>query len=1084
MIRQIVTLVLILGCLCKSFAEPPALKFIENKGQWPSTSLFSSEIPGGNVHITKEGFTYFFYDTKKLHDLHHGFDKHNDGLKTISNEGPDDKMIGTHYFKANFINADFSSIEVHQPLKTNFNYYYGSDENKWVSKANGYKSLEVRNIYSGIDLRIKSESYSLKYDLIVSKYANPDLIKVEYDGVEDIYLKNQNLIIKTSVNEITEYKPFAYQVIDGQKIQVVCEYVLKENVLSYDFPLGYDKTRQLIIDPLLIFSTYSGSAADNWGNTATFGENGTLYSGGITSHTRGGTFLGEFPATTGAYQTEYAGFWDVAIIKYDSAGSKVEYATYLGGNNSEVPISMIMNSKQELLIYGVTSSSDFPVRSNAYQTTYQGGEEINTILGETLDGSDTFIAKLSADGSQLTGSTFFGGSGNDGLNESTGLLTRNYGDEQRGEIFIDSDDNVYVTGSSASTDLFTDSSIESFEPNYQGGPTDAFVIKMNSELTNLDWGGYLGGTSTETGLAIKVDSKNDVFVAGGTNSFNFPQVNVNETFHGDIDGWITRISADSIKINKVTFVGTSNYDQTYFLDIDSNDDVYILGQTNGNFPVSGNVYSNTGGGQFIQKYNNDLDNRIFSTVFGTSNRNSPNISPTAFLVNDCNNLYVAGWGNSQPNFTGNNYLPLNTRGLPTTSNALRTETSGDDFYLFVLDANAQELLYATFFGGANALVHVDGGTSRFDKSGIVYHSVCASCAGGSTFPTTDGAWSQDNGANPGCNNAAFKFDLASLRAIIQTNNTALTEPGFNNVCVPDSIVFQNLSFGGEVYEWDLGDGTSLIKNDTSYFSHQYQSQGTYTVTLIARDPNTCIAQDIATTEVTILNPIQRAIEDSDICVGDDFRLSAVGGTSYNWISEDSTLITSQARPLVSPQDTTQYFVEIADQFCSTLDTVVLNVIPRAELMFSMEKIQNCFSRPSLQLTNNSDDVSYTWDLGDGNKSTEKNLTYNYEEDGTYNVKLIGENGKCIFQEEVEVNIASIKIPNVFTPSDGSPNETFEIISPSREILKIFNRWGTLVYESEDYQDDWTGKDVPAGVYFYECEIDNEVTCTGWVQVFK
>jgi len=1057
---------------------------VENKGQWHRLSLFSSNIPGGSFHLTKNGFSYFFYDTETVHKLHHGFDKHNDGLSSDGSESAAEKTISTHYFNARFIGADFSSINKHQPLETNFNYYYGADESKWVSAAKGYRSLEASNIYEGINLRLKSKGFGLKYDVIIAAEADPQQVKIEYDGVDDIYLENQNLIIKTSVNEITEYKPYAYQIINNDKVEVPCHYNLENGVLSYQFPLGYDECYELVVDPLLIFSTYSGSAADNWGNTATFGENGKLYSGGITSHTRNNIFLGEFPATTGAYQTEYAGLWDVAIIKYDSAGGQVEYATYLGGSNSEVPISMIMNSKEELLIYGVTSSSDFPVRSNGYQTVYNGGTDINTILGEQFDGSDSFIVKLSSNGSQLTGGTYFGGSGNDGLNKTDGALTRNYGDEQRGEIFIDADDNVYVSGSTSSNDLFADASIESFEPNYQGGETDAFAIKMNSDLTNLEWGGYLGGSQTETGFAIKVDSKNDIFVAGGTNSSDFPSINTTESFHGDIDGWVTRISADSIKINKVTFVGTSDYEQTYFLDIDSNDEVYILGQTTGDFPVTGGVYSNSGGGQFIQKYSNDLSSIEFSTVFGTVNRKRPNISPTAFLVNDCNNLYVAGWGNTQPNFQGNNYFNLSTSGLPTTSNAFRTETSGDDFYLLVLDANAQELLYATFFGGSNALVHVDGGTSRFDKKGIVYHSVCASCDGTSSFPTTDGAWSEANGANPGCNNAAFKFDLASLRAIIQTNNTSLSQPGFNNVCLPDSIVFQNLSFGGEVYEWDLGDGTTFVKNDTSYFSYQYENPGQYTVTLIARDPNTCIAQDITTTEVVMLDPIQRAIDDSEVCMGDEFQLSAVGGTIYNWVSEDSTFVTDQARPVVEPQDTTTYFVRIRDQYCESLDTVVLNVIPRPELLFSVEKQYDCFSRPSLKLINNSDDVDYTWDLGDGNTSAETNFEYNYEQDGVYLVRLLGESGNCIFQEQVEINVATIKVPNVFTPSDGGPNETFEIISSSREVLKIFNRWGTLVYESDDYQDDWTGQDVPAGVYYYESDIVNETTCTGWVQVFK
>lgn len=1069
------------------FASPPDLKFIENKGQWPGTTIFGADIPGGNFYLTPKGFSYLFYNTEDVYKRHHGFHLSEDEKISSGpwseNLNPD--QLNLHIFHAEFIGGDLSHVKGRERLNTNFNYYFGQDPSKWVSKAPGFYNLEVDDLYKNIDLKVTSAASAIKYDLIVGAEADASQIQLQYRGVESIHLRGRDLIIQTSVNEIREYRPYAYQVINGKKIEVPCEYRLEGNILNYEFPIGYDECYELVIDPLLIFSTYSGSAADNWGNTATFGESGKLYSGGITNHFRDGAFLGEFPATAGAFQTEWGGFWDLAIIKYDSAGSNVEYATYVGGSASEVPISMIMNSQEELLIYGVTNSTDFPTTTSAYQKFFNGGTPIETILGTDFEnGSDAFILKLSPDGSALRGSTYFGGDANDGLLVSNGPLTKNYGDEQRGEIFIDDEDNVLVAGTTSSRNLFDDVGISSFDRNAKGG-TDAFVIQMSPDLSSLNWGGYLGGSDDETGFGVKIDINENVFVVGGTNSTDFILPNVMESYHGNIDGWVARINTDSLKVNAGSFIGTANYDQVYFLDLDSKQEVYMLGQTTGNYPIKGNVYNNTGGGQFIQKLTNDLDSTIFSTAFGTSGRRIPNISPTAFLVNDCNNLYVAGWGNTQSNFRGEpNYVDLNTIGLPTTTDALRTTTDGDDFYLMVLDANATELLYATFFGGSEALVHVDGGTSRFDKSGIVYHSVCASCAGGSTFPTTDGAWSNSNGAGSGCNNAAFKFDLASLRAIIQTNNTALTEPGYRMVCLPDSIVFQNLSLGGEEFFWDFGDGNELMKTDTSYIQYQYQSPGDYTVTLKAVDPNTCIAQDITSTIVTMLDPQQQAGDNTSVCYGESFRLTAFGGTSYEWVNADSTFISDEVSPTVQPEDSTTYFVRISDANCSTLDTLQLDVIPEVDFNFDIEKIHDCFSRPKLKLTNSSVDEAFTWDLGDGTTSEERNLVYDYSEDGNYLVRLMGANGKCIFQREVSLNMVTIKVPNVFTPSDGPPNDRFEIISANKEDLKIFNRWGKLVYQNSDYQDDWTGADVPAGVYYYEVAIEDETTCTGWVQVIR
>src|SRR5690606_935915 len=258
------------------------------------------------------------------------------------------------------------------------------------------------------------------------------------------------------------------------------------------------------------------------------------------------------------------------------------------------------------------------------------------------------------------------------------------------------------------------------------------------------------------------------------------------------------------------------------------------------------LYHNLNSGQFIQKFSTDLSTLEFSTRFG-SGRGLPDISPTAFLVNDCNNLYVAGWGgvvNSQTN-----HWQSNTIGMPTTPDALQSRTSGCDFYFMVLTADPSASLYGHFLSGNSSRTHVDGGTSRFDKGGIVYHAVCAGCqafnATGqptSDFPTTAGAWSNLN-RSPNCNNAAFKFDLASLRARFITNSETLDAPNVRQVCLPDAIVFQNRSVGGDRYQRDRGDGTEVGKQDTAMLVHRDEQPGRYVVKLGAMDPGRRIGRD-------------------------------------------------------------------------------------------------------------------------------------------------------------------------------------------------------------------------------------------------
>lgn len=1069
----------------------PALRFIENKGQWSADALFGADIPGGNVYVSKSGFTYVFYDTEALHRRHEGYEKQEGYLPSgeFSEHSADQNTLGIHIFNAQFVGAQTSGVRSESPAGTLYNYFYGNDPDEWVSQARAFDKVYLEQLYEQIDLITYSAGYNMKYDLVVRDGGDPDEIKIEYTGLDDIYLKEGSLHLKTSVNQIQEYKPFAYQVIDGRRQQVACEYALEDNVLSYSFPSGYDPCHDLIIDPILIFSTYSGSPADNWGNTATFGERGKLYSGGITNHFRGGAYLGEFPATPGAYQTSWGGIWDIAILKYDSAGAQLEYATYLGGSGSEVPLSLIMNQEEELVIYGITNSTDFPVTTDAYQQAFGGGSSINTILGVSFaNGSDMFVAKLSKDGSMLTGSTYFGGTGNDGLNRTGGDLTRNYGDQQRGEVFIDDNDDIYITGSTGSTDLFQDTGIPSFERNFGGGITDAVIAKLSGDLSSLLWGGYLGGSEDDAGFAIKVDKNRNVYAAGGTESSDFPAAadGLDGTYNGAVDGWVGLIHHTGDSIVTTAFLGTTDYDQAYFLDLDASEDVYILGQTRGDYPVSPGVYNNPGAGQFIHKLSNDLTQTIFSTTFGSAGRGEPNISPTAFLVNDCNNLYVAGWGNNSGNFTGGNYLNLSTKGLPTTSDALRRTTDGQDFYLFVLDADATSLLYATFFGGSGAQIHVDGGTSRFDKRGIVYHSVCASCSGGSSFPTTDGAWSQVNGANGGCNNAAFKFDLASLRARIQTNSVALDQPGLQHVCMPDDIVFQNLSIGGKTYEWTFGDGTGTTRVDTLNITHNYKAPGTYKVVLRAVDDDTCIGEDIATTTVIVSQPKFTVSDDTQLCFGDELTLMASGGTSYQWISADSTFSSNERTPVVSPDQNTTYYVTMTDaNGCDGADTVFVEVIPHVVIDFEYEKLHDCFSRPSVRFVNKSGEGdSFRWIMGDGNTSEEDEFVYAYENDGNYNVTLAGTREFCVYEKSVSINMRTVRIPNVLTPGVKDHNDTFIIESDTEVHLKIFNRWGKLLYENESYNDTWDGEEHPSGVYYYEAEVAEETICKGWVHLIK
>ncbi|MDH5474302.1 MAG: PKD domain-containing protein [Cyclobacteriaceae bacterium] len=1089
-LQKIVSIVLFVLISSKSFGyqvsekNTPGLVFIENKNQWSDNIKYSTQIGNGVMNISDKGFHFIIQDVARLEELH--TQSHVVGFYEYGEyECNEETKIDNHSYNVSFVGAKKPHITSQGKTSQYYNYFIGNDSSKWVSYAYGYEIVNYNEIYKNINLSVYSKGMSPKYDFEVNPGGNVKDVQLAYDGVDDIYLFNNQLYIETSLGLVVEDKPYAYQIVDGKRVEVPVKYELDCNVLSFDTPEGYNQNYSLIIDPLLIFSTYSGSTADNWGNSATPGENGTLFSAGVTNL---GNTGGTFPATGGAYQTVWGGEYDATIIKFDSTGSQMLFATYLGGSAAETPHSIVMNTAGELVIFGTTSSTNFPTTTNAYDRTFNGGVP-TTLTVQYANGSDIFISKLSNDGAQLLASTFVGGEQNDGINLTNRELTENYGDQLRGDVTTDDNNNIYVSSTSQSTNF----------PIVNGFQTalstvianDAVLLKMDNNLSSIIWSSFLGGNGEDAALSIQLDMDNNVFVAGGTTSYNFPTTtnSYDTTYNGGVDGWVAHIDLYGDSIINATYTGTSSYDQVYFIDLDDSEEVYLYGQTSGDFPKTAGVYSNTYGRMFVQKLSYDLSTIRFSTAFGSNSNPDVNLSPTAFMVNDCDNLYMAGWGG----VTNSNFGGGNTLNMPVSDDAWQPTTSGSDFYLMVLTSDASEFLYGTYLGGNLSKTHVDGGTSRFDKQGIVYHSVCAGCAANnvtngatSDFPTTEGAWSSTNNSG-NCNNAAFKFDLASLRARFRTNSIAFDNPGLKTICIPDPIVFENVSIGGEIFEWDFGDGVTESRTDTTHVVHEYTSPGTYVIRLKAIDQNTCIGIDEASVSVVVFEGNFLVNDGTTLCSGDEFKLEAYGGSKYYWYNKGVTFSSYEQFPIVHPVDTTTYYVYIEDELkgCGHLDSVLVNVIPEVKANFIIEQNYNCFEIPEINILNESKNAStYLWDFGDGTTSTEELPQHQYDS-GVYNVNLRAINDICSDETSYIINMAPVKVYNVISPVTSiGVNDYFFIESPFSIQLILLNRWGKVVFESDNYENNWNAEGEPAGVYFYNVSIDGKQQCKGWVQVFK
>ena len=1053
------------------FGQDNKILFIENKGQWGDSVLYGIDIPEGKLLLKKNGLSYVLTDIDPETETHHTH-THSHALRSGERLKLD----------VNFVKSKTSKVVPSGERKERYNYYFGKNQNRWAEGCRAFEEVSYQNVYKGIDLKIYQLNGSIKYDWIIAPRSNPSEIKMQYKGDIQVFLEDGCTFIGFKSATIMEDRPVAYQLNKrGEKTSMECQYKLQGKELSFEIEDSYASNQTLIIDPELVFSTFSGSVSDNFGYTACFDDAGNLYSGGIV-------FGGSFPTTTG--NTFGGGASDIAILKYDSSGQNLLYATFIGGNSGESPHSMVVNNRNELVILGTSGSVDFPISTLGYDNTYNGGRSFS-LFEEYTQGTDIVVTKLDENG-RLIASTFIGGPGNDGIlrmnqiNDYVNTLIYNYGDYQRGDIIVDINDNVYVAASTDSTGFPISGNIQT---DYSGGNSDAVVFSLNSDLSSLRWSTYLGGSADDAAYSIKLLDDGQVVVGGGTNSSNFPTSDgaLLKNYQGNIDGFISTIDARNDSISESTYMGTSQYDQIYFIDIDSDQNIYATGQTRGSYPVTAGAYSNPNSAQFIHKLTTDLDSTLFSTVFGSGTR-IPNISPTAFLANECGNIFLSGWG-GEVNQRNSPSAVGTTLNLPVTPDAINSSTDGSDFYMIVLSADGRELLYGTYYGSTNnGGDHVDGGTSRFDKKGIVYQATCSCGGSDDDFPTTENAWSTVNrGVNAGgierCNNAAFKFDLATLKARFETSDENSENIGLRNGCAPLTILFNNTSTGGEEVFWDFGNGeTSTEETDVLI---TYEEGGTYPVTLTVRDANTCTVEDVFTSTVQIFEDEVSISNDLTICEGSSATLTAGGGVSYRWTPATSLNDATIANPIASPTGRTTYEVTITTpNGCIETENVIVSIERTIFEDFDVLETQGCSGFSNFQFINNTiyqGDI--LWHFGDGSSSSERDATHIYNQEGTYVVSL-EINERCVNERSIQVDARETFIPNVFTPNNDGFNDFFEIKSPSTFQLTVINRNGSTVYKSESYNNDWDGGDLPSGVYYYAVEFATGLSCNGWVQIIR
>ncbi len=831
--------------------------FIENKGQFNAKVNYQARIDFGTLFLEEKGYSLSFFNNKQMAEVWN----HN-------HQRTEEVTVDYHAIKVNFVNALQPTIKGKETYQTYYNYFLGKDPSHWKGKVPLHGEVYYSEVYKGVDFRIYNDKNTLKSDWIVHAGANPNNILIAYQGQTGLMVKDGKLVVQTTVNEFVESKPKAYQMVENRMVEVLCNFEIIGDAVH--FVLGnYDNKLDLIIDPLLVFSTYSGSRGDNFGFTATYDSKSNLYAGGIIDNRSG-----EYPVTAGAFQQVYGGgvgsppvnlACDISISKYDSSGSNLLYATYIGGNEDEYPHSLVVDGDDNLVVFGTSNSKNYPVKKTSYDTTIGGAYDI-------------IVTKLTSDGSTLIGSTYLGGQLNDGLN-SNKLLKYNYADDFRGDVIVDDANHVFIASTTFSSDF----------PIYRGfqiaskGGHEGCLIELSPNLDKLLWSSYVGGVGADALYSVKLDA-NYIYAAGGTTSDNLDTTDkvLFKSIQGATDGFLVKVNKSTKTLERLSYWGTSAYDQVYFIQLDSRNSIYVAGQTEGNSTPSPGTYGASNKGQFMARLTLDFDSIFWQTSFG-SRTNQPDISPSAFLVDKCNHIYLSGWGSS---VDPNNH-PGSTSGLEVTSGALQSTTDNNDFYIIVLDQDAKSLLYATYFGGYESGDHVDGGTSRFDKRGVIYQSVCSSCPEGSDpglndFPITPKAAFIKN-VSPRCSNASFKIDLQIKESVIAR---FIADP--IEGCKPLEVTFTNTSSTGKKFFWDFGDGTT-----DSVFQpakHTYTKPGNYLVSLKAVDSLSCNVADKYELVITVSEKPEASFTYSFNGCSEELKITNTSkdATEYFWDLGDAT----------------------------------------------------------------------------------------------------------------------------------------------------------------------------------------------------
>ncbi len=612
------------------------------------------------------------------------------------------------------------------------NYFLGKDARHWYTRIPNYGKVRYRSLYPGVDLVYYGREGELEYDFQVAPGADPRAIALDVETGESKFetrkskleiAANGDVVIDTGGGKVQFHKPVIYQpsaLANGSRNSEFSiqnskfldgRYVLtSDNRIRFEIP-NYDKTRPLVIDPVLTYSTYLGATG---GDVAY----GIAVDGSDNAYITGITNSGSFPTMT-PKQGTYGGSGDAFITKLNPTGTALVYSTYLGGSGADTGTAIAVDASGDAFVTGSTASTDFPTTTGAFQSVYGGN-------------TDAFVTELSSTGSSLVYSSYLGGTS---------------ADSGQG-IAVDSTGSAYVTGSTQSIDFPTVTPVQTTN----AGASDAFVAKMNFAGTALVYSTYLGGAQADVGQAIKVDSSGDAFITGYTFSLNFPTAAALQgTNAGPPDAFVAELNPAGSALTFSTYLGGTGDDRGFGLALDSTGNIYVTGASlSTDFPTTSTASQIANAGQsdaFVTKYNPTASAYLYSTLLGGGGIDQGN----GIAVDSSGDAFVAGFTRSGNFPTAN---PVQGS-LGLTGGGSCGLAACADAFVSELNPTGSGLVSSTYLGGSGDDF---GQAIALDSAGNAF---VAGSTSSTNFPAIAGAY---QGSLKGTAGNAFVAEVSPTNA--------------------------------------------------------------------------------------------------------------------------------------------------------------------------------------------------------------------------------------------------------------------------------------------------------------------------------